>query len=632
MASNFNALVGVLKCIILCSIVFAILLVGHRILRASDPITTAKVSYSAYVGSLEYDRVQAIAVDNVGRAILVGQTRALTLPNVIDDNRTDSNIFVAKIAEDGTSVEFIRMLGGSDEELGLDVALDSAGNIFVTGWTASSDFPVTTNAVFQGERDAFVAKISASNELVYVTLIGGSGVDEGQGIVVKDNKIYVTGGTTSSDFIDSTLVQTPLDSTLNGFDAFVARLDDTNATVTYATYLGGTSDDIGTGIAIDTNDNLYVLGNTFSDDFPITAGVFNSTFGNGDGFLVKFQPGIANIMYGTFLGGSGLDEALAITLDRSGDAYVTGFTQSGDFETKPNPDGYDNTHNGAEDAYVVKIDTTAGLGQDLVYSTFIGGSNLDIGRAIALDGTNNVYIAGETQSADLPVTPYSSGDQAFGAGDAFVGKLRPDGTKAHLTYLGGVEDDAATALAVHSSFRAYVGGETASSDLMMSSTTFSNTFNGGSQDGFLTQFEPIFATIGSVDLYVRGTPPEVSPSEANVQIIVEYGNQGTTIANSLTFVAELDNDLVYVSNNSGTEPTTNNNRYTWNFPAVEYLDLRTLEIIVQMPPRSPVKASYPVTLTVEALPGAEVPAAPTPNQDVIFLLQPTVTYLPLIVR
>jgi hypothetical protein len=243
--------------------------------------------------------------------------------------------FVAKLNAAGSALVYSTYLGGSGSDGGLGIAVDSSGNAYVTGCTFSTNFPTVSplQAASGGGGDAFAAKLNAAGSaLLYSTYLGGSGEDSGLGIAVDSpGNAYVTGNTTSTNFPTAS----PLQPAFVGgsTDAFVAKLNAADSGLVYSTYLGGSGADCGTGIAVDSSSNAYVTGSTSSTNFP-TASPLQATYGgNIDAFVVKLNAAGSALAYSTYLGGSGNDSGLGIALDASGNAYVTGYTGSTDFPT-----------------------------------------------------------------------------------------------------------------------------------------------------------------------------------------------------------------------------------------------------------------------------------------------------------
>src|SRR6267378_2030971 len=326
-------------------------------------------------------------------------------------------------------------LGGSIRDGGQGIAVDSAGNAYVTGLSNSPDFPTATGAfqgTLAGSFDAFVTKINpvGSAPLVYSTYLGGSGDDYGLGIAVDAaGNAYVTGFTSSTNFPHSVAA---FQTTLAGsFDAFVTKLNLAgSAPLLYSTYLGGESDNRGYAVAVDGSGNAYVTGYTTSTKYPTTTGAFQSAFGGGinDAFVTRLNPsGSAPLVYSTYLGGSGDDASYGIALDGSDDAYLTGYTASANFPTTAGV--FQTTFAGGRfDAFVTKLNPAGSA--PLVYSTYLGGTGDDAGQAIAVDGLFNAYVTGFTGSTNFPTT----------AG-AFQTRLRGSVFNAFVTKIAEVQLD-----------------------------------------------------------------------------------------------------------------------------------------------------------------------------------------------
>jgi hypothetical protein len=250
--------------------------------------------------------------------------------------------------------------------------------------------------------------------LVYSTYLGGSGTDFGTGIAVDSSgNAYVTGFTQSTNFP----TMNPLQATYGGgYDAFVAEINPTGSALVYSTYLGGSGDDFGRGIAVDSSGNAYVIGNTLSTDFPTMNPLQPANAGDGDAFVAQLNPTGSALVYSTYLGGSGYDSGLGIAADSSGNALVTGYTLSINFPTM-NP--LQPANAGGYDAFVAQLNPS---GSALVYSTYLGGSGDDLGYGIAVDSSGNAYVTGSTQSTNFPtMNPFQPANA--GSGDAFVAKI-----------------------------------------------------------------------------------------------------------------------------------------------------------------------------------------------------------------
>lgn len=383
---------------------------------------------------------------------------------------------------------FATFLGGSNQSFlsfdeGNAIGLSAGDDVIIAGRTKSADFPTTgglDESYNGGPFDAFVAVVSSDGStLRYGTFIGGSRVDEAQGLTVDGaGRIYVVGFTESPDFPTTAGA---VDRTYNGRgDAFALKLATQGAvSLFYSTYLGGGSADAARGAALDSSRRLTVVGETSSDDFPTTPAAADPTpNGSDDAFVARLNRDGSALDYATFLGGSAADAALDVALDEAGRAHVGGLTLSDDFPTTPT--AFDTEHDGTlSDAFVTKLD---GSGTGLLYSTYLGGAGGgDRVFGIEVDEDGNAYLAGDTGSPDFPVTPRAY-DVTYNGGDfdAFVTKLDPSGAAlGYSTFLGGTASDEALDLALGPEQTAYVTGLTTSADFPTTSDAFDPTFNGG---------------------------------------------------------------------------------------------------------------------------------------------------------
>src|SRR5579862_785482 len=450
---------------------------------ASKPLYIDPVIYSTYLGGGQ-DVGVGITTDSSGNAYVVGQagynfpvTSGAFQP--VNDGPVDG--FVSKINPAGSALIYSTYLGGSSQlrynyDGASGIAVDSSGNAYVTGSTSSTNFPTTPSAfqtTLNGTQNAFVTELNPTGSaLIYSTYLGGSSFDEGRGIALDSlGNAYVTGSTSSTNFP----VTPGAFQTTNGgglVDAFVTRLNPSGSALVYSTYLGGSSFDVGAGIAVDSSRNAYVVGSTSSPNFPTTPGSFQTSCGNSCAneyaFVSKLNSAGSALIYSTYLGdSSGGAIGLGIVVGSSGDAYVTGGAGLGFPST---PGAFQTTLNGPQSAFVTELNST---GSALIYSTYLGGSSVDEGTGIALDSSGNTYITGETKSTNFPVTP-GAFQKTCGGGcsslNSFVSEINPTGSAlVYSTYLGGSGNglgggDVGYAIAVDSSGNTYVTGLTNSTD------------------------------------------------------------------------------------------------------------------------------------------------------------------------
>jgi hypothetical protein len=406
-------------------------------------------------------------------------------------------------------------LGGTGDEcsdLGSDcrsgVALGPDGSIYVVGTTESADFPTTPGAydrvggtvvcpVGPDCSDAFVARLDPTgSRLIYATYLGGSGSDCITGCSVAVDRAgaaYVVGGTVSSDF--PTTYGAPdrtcgSDGRCNGgaLDGFVAKLSPDGSTLVYATYLGGSNVDWVRQVAVGPNGAAYVVGATYSDDFPVTAGAFDTTFNGGyvDAFVTKISPAGTAFAFSTFIGGTLGDLGMDIAL-HAGTVYAVGYTNSYDFPTSP--DAYDRSADGEYDAFLVRLSRS---GARLRFGTYLGGSSIECleGCAVGVTAAGDPIVAGATRSSNFPVTAGAL-DTTFGGGswcpcDGFVTEFDPDATRlVYSTFLGGSGADFVHDLAVGASGGATVVMETDSPGLLTTAGAFHHRFGGGFSDAYV---------------------------------------------------------------------------------------------------------------------------------------------------
>jgi hypothetical protein len=385
--------------------------------------------YSTYLGGGGIEHGYDIVVDGSGNAIVTGTTRSSDFPTFNAHDSTfalRSDAFVSKLNANGSAFVYSTFLGGNWDDAGYGIDVDAAGNVYVTGATYSTDFPVTGNAIGStrnGDDDAFVAKFSDTGALLYATYLGGSGSDDGmEGDIAVDGSgnMYVTGWTYSADF--PTL--NAMDATLGGQnDAFVVKLQADGAALVYATYLGGSGSDGGYGIAVDSAGNAHVVGTTVSDDFPTANALFPNYIGGGDAFVSKFNSAGTNFVYSTYLGGPYGDYGKDIVVDGLGNAYVGG-DAGDDFPTTDPPIG----QNGV---FVSRFNPG---GTVLEYSTFVGGSASEECYGIAVDPSGNVYLAGISYSEDFPTVNAIKAILEEYTRDAFVCKIKGTGEDTRLTF------------------------------------------------------------------------------------------------------------------------------------------------------------------------------------------------------
>jgi len=411
--------------------------------------------YSTYLGGNGRDAGSGIAVDPSGNVYVTGRANSSDFPTVNalqPVSRACCGVngitgFVSKLNPTGSALIYSTFLGGFGEDSANAIAADAAGNAYITGTTSSPffpetcngcNFPTTPNALQSnlggtpGEaRNAFVTKINPDGSaFIFSTYLGGSSIDEGTSIASDTaGNAYVTGSASSSDFPTASAFQ-PMPK--GGGDAFVTKIKADGSAFIYSTYLGGTGGDGGGGIATDSSGNAYITGGTSSADFPTVNPLQSTLVGSNNAFLTKMNPSGSALVYSTFFG-AGDTAADTIAVDPLGNAYVAGFTDSINF---PTFSAFQPAFGGSfADGFVAEINAS---GNALVYSTFLGGSGADFASGIALDPLGNVFVTGNTDSTNFPISNALQHHLGgAGATNAFVSRI--GSTITNRLNLSGVE-------------------------------------------------------------------------------------------------------------------------------------------------------------------------------------------------
>jgi uncharacterized repeat protein (TIGR01451 family) len=540
--------------------------------------------YSGFLGGSGDDRGNGIAVDSDGNAYLTGETNStqLNFPTTVGPDLSQNgglDAFVAKVDPTGSQLLYVGFIGGSGDDRGKAIAVDSLGNAYITGETNSTQatFPVTAgpDLTQNGFSDAFVAKInSAGTSLVYAGYIGGFGNDRGMGIAVDtSNRAYVTGETDSigGSFPDGDGfgALTTFDNLQNGgLDAFVARVAADGESLEYAGFIGGFGTDRGTSIAVDSFNRAYITGETDStgasfpdgNGFSGLATFANTQNGGLDAFVARVSANGQALEYAGYIGGIANDRGNGIVVDGSSNAYVTGESSSGEVSF---PDGNGlgglpgpgQIQRGGVDAFVAKINSA---GSALIYAGFIGGSSDDRGNGIALipgcPSNCDVVITGDTNSTQTTF-PVSGGPEADlthnGGVDAFLAKVNTDGSLGFAFYVGGAGDDRGKGIAQDINGDVYLTGETNSNQ-----TTFpvKGDLDRTSNLGFDAFVAKICVTTCTDVSLTKSAPPGPVTVGMNVTYTITVTNKGPDTATDveLTDVLPGTVNLVSVTPSAGS--------------------------------------------------------------------------------
>jgi hypothetical protein len=470
-----------------------------------------------------------LAVDSGGNVWITGTTLSSFTP---PDGTTPyqaalkllSDVFVAKLRMESSgppTLLYWTYLGGSFEDRGGLIQVDASGKVYLTGSTFSSDFPVSSNALIStqgGDLDGFAVKLDPDAEgtasLLYGTFLGGSGYDVTTALSVDASGRMLVAGYSNSPQLNGTSSDAVQFPNQGGYETMVYQLDPAAAagggTAIFGTFLGGGGTDIATGVASDASGAIYLSGYTMSSNFPIAGDSYQGALNSKSNlFVVKFDPslsGLDRLVYGTYLGGSGVDVATNMLMDQSGGIWLTGYTTSADFPVtsgayQPKFGG------GIANAFLARLDPSLPAGRALTYSTYFGGSGTEVAYGLALVG-GKVALAGYTESDNLPVKGALLAGQARDVGaDAFVALLDPSiaGPNAlvYSTYFGGNSaTDVASRIAVSPTGSIFVSGYTGSSDLPVTDGSSRGTPS-GSTTGFLLRLDPLPGELSTVRANLR---------------------------------------------------------------------------------------------------------------------------------
>lgn len=474
--------------------------VGFRVREydRTQPLTIdPRLSYSTLLGGGDAEAAISMAVDSAGSVYVAGVTTSLafplTSPYLSTPNPTAVDAFIAKLNATGTALVYSTYLNGGDDTDQIVEALvvNGAGQATIGGSTVSASFPTTPGA-FQTTTtdtccsDGFITRLSANgSSLMYSTYIAGVDAEDVAGLAQDSfGAVYATGETSTTALWPS---QTPALQSAHGGgagDAFALKLNPAGSKLVYATFLGGSGEDRGTGVAVDASGAAYITGWTDSDAYPTTAGAFQPLPGGArDAFLTKLTPAGAAIELSTRLGGDGRDEGAAIALDSQNRPHVAGRTAAVNFPATAG--AYQTAHSGGVDVFVARFEAS---GQALAYATLLGGSGNETAWGIAVDAAGSAYIGG-VATADFPVTDDALQNARGGGEDGFLAKLNAAGSAlVYSSFLGGAGNDEVDGVAVDASGAVYVAGTTASSDFPTTAGAFQTALQ-GSSDAFLAKLE-----------------------------------------------------------------------------------------------------------------------------------------------
>ncbi|WP_428312727.1 Calx-beta domain-containing protein [Hydrocarboniphaga sp.] len=530
-----------------------------------DPV----LIYSSYLGGSGNDFASGgtygIAVNAKGELYVIGSTQSANFPtqsprqpaHAADGGTFD--VFVSKFAADGQSLVYSTYLGGSGSDQGFGIALNTAGEAYITGSTNSVDFPVSA-ALYPNRSgntdpevtasDAFVSRISADGQtLVYSSYLGGSdddnaqyGSDVGYSIALDSGGAFYVAGRTSSVHTSNSDPDNPTTAVLfpttpgavqttpgsgSAADAFVTKFAADGQSLAYSTLLGGSGNELAYAIAVGASQQAYVTGITQSTDFPLQSALQGSSGGGTDAFVASLAANGQALRYSTYLGGSGTDTAYAIAVSGAGRAYLTGSTGSANFPTKS---ALDATIGGSSDAFVSIIAADGTLD----YSSFLGGASSDVGHGIAIDGSGLIDVVGYSSSADFPVKDPVQAASAGGS-EAFVSQFAADVSSLVFgTLLGGSSTEQGLGIAVDTLGNIYIAGVTQSLTNFHTQAPF-QAASGGGLDAFVAKIgTPVVIAPGSLALSAAAYNVVESAGSVSITVSRSGGSSGAAAVDYAT--------------------------------------------------------------------------------------------------
>jgi len=534
-------------------------LIGH------DPkyplVIDPSVSFFSYLGGGDSDICEGVTVDSSGNIYVAGYTYSRDFPVSSDAFSNSSSgwtdVFVSKFNPNGTVLEFSTYIGGGGFDNCYDLVVEDDGTVVICGSTSSMDFPVTADAyddTINGNEDAFLLRLAANgSEIIFSTFIGGSsGSDRGYAVQIDAlGDIYVVGMTVNDDF---PITIGSYDEDFNGKrDGFLFKMDQNGSDLIFSTFIGGREDDVPSDLCLDASKNIVVVGYTVSDDFPVTTGSYDTTHGGKeDIFVLKMNLTGDRLDYSTFVGRGESDIGTGIVLDEYGCAIIVGQSLSSSFPTTSS--ALDRHLDGTSDIVVVRLDSN---GSSLVYSTFLGGNASEWGDSISIDDTGSIFLTGTTTSDDFPTTMDAFDDSSNGRSDIVVMRLKENGTILdYSSYIGGSDIEVDSVIGVIEANEVVLSGQTYSDDFPVSINAYDSEHRGPRSDLFLIRLDTTRtdAAIPTSPIRVDATPGDRS---VNVTWEPPAIDGGLPILGYSVYRGLSDTDLTSVGSTSRVNLTFN---------------------------------------------------------------------------
>jgi len=527
-----------------------------------------ELKYSTYFGGSGQGLIYGISLDSSKNIYICGKTNG-GLPIVNGYQSTyggSTDAYVAKLSPDGSTILFSTYLGGSGLDQANGIALDPSGNIYITGTTKSTNFPIrnplqaSRAGTGDSSADAFVTKLDPTGSVIYSTYLGGTGTSDWGWAISADSSgdAYITGLTNSADF---PVINAAQSVSGGGVDTFVTKINPDGSAYGYSTYLGGSGTDGSSSytmrIKSDSAGDAYVAGYTTSTNFPVLNAIQSVSGGGNDAFIAKYSSSGSKV-YATYLGGSSLERATGIAIDDQGAAYVTGYVTSSNFPVTSG--AYQPAISGTQDYFISKINPS---GSSLEYSTYLGGpANYDYGgMGIAVDSDHNAYVIGQVSTTTtFPLVDALQSTFGGGPADFTVSKLNPQGSALLFsTYLGGSASDVPYDITVDNNGIMYVAGGTGSTNFPLKNPLQSSITSGGWTGALTIIGAPVTAPIANFT---------ATPLSGPAPMTVQFTDASTSNA-PLTYEWDFDSD----GNVDSTDP---NPQFTYNDPGTYNISLTAI--------------------------------------------------------
>lgn len=471
---------------ILLSIIFTGVLISCKNEKINT-IDNSQVIFSTYYGDIGTDDADVLAVDTLGNIYLGCHSDSKKLPASSEFPYKLSggmDALIVKLNSDGKTVGYITQVGGKDWDAVQGIVSDAERNIYAVGTTYSSDFPISNNSFqkeFGGESDAFVVKLNPKGDVIWSILLGGSADEDGRDIVIdSNNTIHIVGRTASENF-PTTTDRALQPESAGGIDAFITSID-LDGNVLNSSYIGGSGNDIGFAINTNPNGQLLIAGTTNSHDFPVKNAVQNKINGDNDIFITAINQNNPGIEFSSYLGGSNSDQLYGMGVDSLGKVIITGVTSSTNF---PVTEGaFQQSIGGGTDIFISKFDLEK---PSMMYSTYLGGNKDDSPRSLTVSSNGNTYIVGKTNSDNYP-NKNAIGNRS-GESDAIVTVLNKNGSKLlYSTLYGGNAIETFEGIALGTDSSVTVSGLSNSTNFPVKNA-IQDKFKGGRFDIVISRFK-----------------------------------------------------------------------------------------------------------------------------------------------